>query len=188
MPFIGSCNYNNKQYNNGTATASPGVYCGGIELKPQAEVTFQPGVYIVKNGPFNVQAQSVAKGSGVVFVFAGINAYLDIRGGGSVDLKAPTTGTYAGFIFVDHRTDQPYGLTDITGGGSVKIEGIVYQPTRGVYIHGNGSINQTSNYFAMVADNYYLNGTGDLYLKTNFAAAGFPDQLPKVKRLTRLTN
>ena len=40
----------------------------------------------------------------------------------------------------------------------------------------------------MIADSFYLNGTGDLYMKTDFAAAGFPDILPKVKRLTRITH
>ena len=45
-----SCDYNNTQLSNGTYTLNPGVYCGGIELKPQAIVTFRPGVYVIRNG------------------------------------------------------------------------------------------------------------------------------------------
>ena len=101
--------------------------------------------------------------------------------------KAPTSGTYAGFLFVDSRVNKPTIATNVTGGGCLKLEGIVYQPSRALNIGGNGQINQNSKYFAMVADRYSLGGTGDLYMKTDYAAAGFPDILPKVKRLTRMT-
>lgn len=186
MPAVGSCDFNNKQYNNGTSTAYPGVYCGGLELKPQAVVTFSPGVYIIRNGELRVQAQSQAIGTGVTFIFSGQGAGFEVKGGGQMDLKAPTSGTYAGFLFVDDRNNRPEASVTLTGGGSIKMQGILYMPTRAVNIGGNGQMNQSSNFFAMVADRYSLGGTGDLYMKTDYAAAGFPDLLPKVKRLTRM--
>ena len=192
MPAIGGCEYNSKQYNNGTWTVSPNasgvtVFCNGLDLKPQADVTFPAGIYVIKNGKFSIQAQSTARGTGVMFVFSGVEAYLEVKGGGNADLKAPVTGTYAGFLMIDNRNDTPEIATNVTGGGSITLEGIVYQPSRALTIGGNGQINQNSKYFAMVAKNYSLGGTGDLYMKTDYAAAGFPDLLPKVTRLTRMT-
>ena len=187
MPIVGACDYTNKQFNNGTATASPGVYCGGLELKPQATVTFSPGVYIIRNGKLNVQAQSQAIGTGVTIIFSGQGAGFEVKGGGGMDLKAPTSGTYAGFLFVDDRNNKPVENVTITGGGTIKMQGILYMPSRAVNIGGNGQMNQTSSFFAMVADHYSLGGTGDLYMKTNYATAGFPDLLPKVTRLTRMS-
>lgn len=203
MPAIGGCDYNNKQYgqtgNQPAITVVPNasgitVFCGGLEVKPQADVTFPAGIYVIKDKEFLIRAQSIVRGTGVVFVFSGAEARLHVNGGGGAILKAPTVGAtgvlapYPGFLFIDNRNNKPTAVTDITGGGDLKLEGIVYQPSRALNVGGNGYINQTSKYFAMVADSYYLNGTGDLYLKTDFATASFPDILPKVKRLTRITH
>lgn len=199
MPSIGGCDYSSKQYSNGTYTVTPNpsgvtVFCGGLDLNPQADVTFPAGIYVIKENEFLIRGQATARGTNVVFVFWGENSRLTVNGGGSAILKAPTVGAtgilapYPGFLFVDYRGNTPKNATVITGGGDIKLEGIVYQPNRALTIGGNGQINQQSTFFAMVADTYYLNGTGDLYLKTDFATANFPDILPKVKRLTRITH
>src|SRR5262249_21154779 len=75
-PTAGSCAQSNLVLKNGSYTLNPGTYCGGITLKPQASVTFNPGVYIIKDGVFEVQGQASASGSGVVFVFAGSGSQL----------------------------------------------------------------------------------------------------------------
>ncbi len=41
-------------------TLSPGVYCGNLVLKPQADVTFLPGIYVIKNGYFEIQGGASA--------------------------------------------------------------------------------------------------------------------------------
>jgi Flp pilus assembly protein TadG len=73
-PLPGGCAANNLLVKNGTYTLNPGTYCGGLILKPQADVTFNPGLYIIKDGVFEVQGQANAAGRGVVFVFTGSSA------------------------------------------------------------------------------------------------------------------
>jgi Flp pilus assembly protein TadG len=188
IPTVGSnCDHDGKKYNNGTHTMSPGVYCNGIEIKPQAVVTMEPGVYFLNGGVLDVKAQSTLQGSGVTIIFTGLYDRMEINGGGNIDLKAPTTGALAGFLFVDARNEWHIYSHKILGGGSIKMQGILYAPTRQIEVGGNGDINQESLYFAMVAKNFHLYGTGDIFLKIEHAAAGFPDILPKVKRLTRMT-
>ena len=211
MPSFGGCDYspsgngdddhNSYQYKNVTTTVVPNasgvtVFCGGLEVK-NADVTFPSGIYVIKDGSFKIDASgATVRGEGVVFLFSGANARLYLRGGGSAILKAPTVAQaaakavlapYAGFLFIDNRNNKPTIATDISGGGTVNMQGILYSPSRAVMIGGNGAINQGSTYWSMIADNFYLNGTGDLYMKTDFATAAFPDILPKVKRLTRIT-
>ena len=187
IPVGGACTASNRQYSNGTYTASPGVYCGGIDIKPQAHVTFQPGIYFIRNGKFEVQAQATAAGTGVVFVFEGQNAELIVRGGGHVDLKAPgasatNVGGLNGMLLVQSRdTTEPGRTTVIQGGGSVKMEGVLYMPTWRVDIGGNGDVNQSSKYFTMVADSFYMEGNGKLYVKSDAGGAGLPDLMPKIK-------
>jgi hypothetical protein len=172
----------NVQINNRTITLKPGVYCGNLVLKPQADVTFEPGIYVVKNGYFEIQAQASARGDGVVFFFTGSDTRLIVRGGGNVDFKAPTTGDLAGFVLADTRLGSETNIneTEIQGGGRVKIEGILYAPQWRVNISGNGDVNQDSKFIAMIADHFYMEGNGKLYIRSDAAGAGLPGLMPRI--------
>lgn len=183
-PGVNNCTFTNKQYNNGTHTMTPGTYCGNTVIKPQAIVTMQPGLYVFKDGDLTVQAQSELKGNGVTLFFYGQNTSMSIKGGGSVDLKAPATGDLAGFVIADRKLDwydASIRETEITGGGSIKIEGILYAPQWRINVSGNGTLNQDSKFFAMIADHFYMEGSGQIHVKSDAAGAGLPDIMPKIK-------
>ncbi|MCB1510586.1 MAG: pilus assembly protein [Hyphomicrobiaceae bacterium] len=175
------CTYNNKQVKSGYEILQPGVYCGGLSLKPQAVANLQPGVYVIKGGELEVQAQSMLMGNGVVFYFTGQNTGIRIRGGGSVVVKAPATGDYAGFIMVQDATSNPGQESEVQGGGRLKIEGIVYTPTWRLSIGGNGELNQEASYFALIADSFKMEGNGRLHIKSDADAAGLPNRMPRIK-------
>ena len=61
------------------------------------------------------------------------------------------------------------------------MEGILYAPRWSVNISGNGEINQDTRYFAMIADHFYMEGNGRLFIKSDALAAGMPDLMPKIK-------
>jgi Flp pilus assembly protein TadG len=185
-PASGGCVAKNLELKNGDYTLNPGTYCGGLMLKPQASVTFSPGLYIIKDGVFEVQGQASATGNGVVFVFAGSGSQLIVRGGGNIDFTAPpagasSVGDLAGFLFFQDQFATDWGVTTIIqGGGSVKMQGILYMPTWRVDIGGNGDINQTTKHWAMIADSFYMEGNGKLYIRVDPAGSGQPDILPKI--------
>lgn len=181
------CKENNLRLKKGKHVLEPGVYCGGITLQAHAEVEFRPGVYVIKDGVLRIQAQASAAGTGVAFYFTGDDAQLEVLGGADVDFKAPMKGAeLAGFVFVQDRLSNPGTSTTIQGGGTVNLEGIVYMPTWRVEIAGNGDLNQTSGYFAMVADSFYLRGNGNLNLRADAESPGLPQQLPRVPGGARL--
>jgi Flp pilus assembly protein TadG len=175
-----TCTQTNLRVNKETVSLSPGVYCGGIELRPGADVTFKPGLYVIKGGKFDVHAQSVASGQGVTFYFTGSGTQLLVQGGANLTLKAPATGDTAGFVFVQDKWSNPGAEAEIQGGGSVNIEGVVYTPTWRLAIGGNGDINENSKFFTMVADSFYMEGNGKLYVKSDATAAGLPNLMPKI--------
>jgi Flp pilus assembly protein TadG len=183
-PPDGDCTSRNTnvQLKSGTFTLKPGVYCGDLVLKPQANVTFEPGIYVIKDGYFEIQGQASAAGDGVVFFFKGSNTRLIVRGGGNIDFKAPAMGDLAGFVLVDRLwgSNATINETVIQGGGRVKIEGILYAPQWRVNISGNGDVNQEANYLAMIADHFYMEGNGKLYIRSDAASAGLPDLMPKI--------
>jgi Flp pilus assembly protein TadG len=178
-----SCTKTNTQLKSGTHTIEPGTYCGGLSLKPQADVTFKPGLYVIKDGTFEVQAGATATGEGVTFYFIGSGTKFEVRGGAGVNFKAPAENATAGvpgFLFVQHKSASPGAEMIIQGGGSIKMEGVLYAPTWRVNISGNGEVNQDSKFWAMVADSFYMEGNGKLYINSDAPAVGLPDIMPKI--------
>ncbi len=179
----GACNVTNLELKKGTHTLSPGVYCGGIRIRVQAEVTMQPGTYLIKDGELSIDAQASLTGNGVTIVFRGSDTRLNVKSGSNFVVKAPATGTYAGFVLVDRRLSASSSVreTVIQGGGRIKMEGILYAPQWRMNISGNGEINQESQYFAMIADHFYMEGNGKLHVKSDAVAVNLPDLMPKIK-------
>jgi hypothetical protein len=173
------CKASSLDLKKGTFDLEPGRYCGGINLQAQAIVTFAPGVYIVDNGVFNVQSGASITGSNVLFYFSGAAAKMTVIGGGSVNLKGRTTGnSYPGFLFIAHPDAARGQTSNIQGGGTFKMEGMLYMPTQNILVTGNGTANTTSNFFAMVAKSFEFKGNGIFNYKPHTAASGMPDIMP----------
>lgn len=185
--FFAACKETNLSLKNGTYTLEPGVYCGNTVLKPQAIVTMKPGTYIFRDGYLEVQGQASLTAQGVTLFFAGSGTKMMVRGGGSIDLKAPTEGDLAGFAIVDRLYSwNSITESEIQGGGRVKIEGVLYVPQWKLNVGGNGEMNQESKYTAVVADTFYMEGNGKLYVQSDAAGAGLPDLMPRIKTGPRL--
>ena len=179
----GNCSASDLELKNGTHTLSPGIYCGGIRVRVGANVTMSPGTYLIKNGELSIDSQASLTGRGVSIIFRGSDTRLAIKSGANFVVTAPTSGTYAGFALVDRRLSSMSTIreTVVQGGGRIKIEGILYAPQWRVNISGNGEINQDSQFFAMVADHFYMEGNGKLHVKSNNVAVNMPDLMPKIK-------
>lgn len=180
-PPGGPCLATNLVLKSGTYSLQPGTYCGGLSLKPHATVTFQPGLYVIKDGPLVFQGQSTASGTGVSFYFTGSNTSLQLLGGGNASLRAPASGDLASFLFIQDPASNPSTSTVIQGGGSVTLEGVLYAPTWVVNIGGNGQVNQNAPYWAMVADSFRMEGNGTLNIRSNASAIGLPSIMPLVR-------
>ena len=187
-PLAGACVASNLNLGPGSYTLNPGTYCGGIQAQASANIIFNPGVYVIKDGPLRLQGQSVSSGTGVVIYFTGTGTGLDVQGGAAVDFKAPTTGDLAGFVFVQDRYAQPGATSRIAGGARIKLEGILYMPTWIVDVVGNGAMFDEAITWSMIADRFIIRGTGDIVIKADPLTAGMPDNLPQARTwIARLT-
>lgn len=129
------CNYNSSP--NGSSL-SPGVYCGGLTIGSHSNVTMQPGVYVVKGGNFQVNSGAVLNGSGVTIILTGSGttySTVSINGGSTVNLSAPTSGTYAGVAFYQDR-NAPNLSSNFNGGSGMNITGAIYMPKGSVSFNG----------------------------------------------------
>ncbi len=186
---ITTCTTSNLQVKKNDATISPGVYCGGITVK-QATLTLNPGVYVVRDGPLSVWSQSTLQGTGVTIILAGNSStYFDNQGGANIKISAPTDPTqpFSGIVMAQLDSSIPASPNTVTGGGDMKIVGVMYFPKQPVSIEGNGTIGDTTHQFAIMADTIAVQGTGQLtiHISSDYASMGLPP-LPESNQTVRL--
>jgi Flp pilus assembly protein TadG len=186
MPTVGACDFNNMLVKNTTATLTPGVYCGGIDVSTHGVANLDPGLYIIKDGDLLVDSQSTLNAPvGVVFYLTGNVSIIDITSGAIVTINAPKTGegvgqaaNYEGFAFMVDRATGIGNEHYISSGGAVNINGAFYAPNANLTIWANGNMNGASSYFPIVTSKFQMNGTATLYVKLDYAAAGYPEPTP----------
>ncbi len=196
MPTVGACTYTNKLVKNATAALTPGVYCGGLELKTHGVANLAPGLYVIKDGDLKIDAQSTLNApSGVTIYLTGNVSNLDITSGASLTINAPTAATaiastsaYKSFAIMQDRTTGIGNINYISSGGAVNIVGAIYTPKQNLTVWANGAMNSTSPYFPMVVDSLNMSGNATLYVKLDYALASFPEPVElKTKSKVHLT-
>ena len=176
-PTVGACTYNNYQLSgNQTVTLQPGVYCGGMNFSGHVNVTFAPGLYIIKDGVIS-ESGGTFTGNGVSFFLTGYNASIQLSGQADWHLVAPTGGSLPGFaIFLD--PDGPSGLagstSSLSGQSELYFEGIVYLPKQEVTVSGNGSVVAPSPYTSYIGDTLRFVGNGDLVINNDTSLTQLP--------------
>jgi Flp pilus assembly protein TadG len=118
------------------ASLSPGHYCGGMNLKDAVDLA--PGVYVVSGGDFKVNANATIHGDGV-FVYLAGDSRVSMNGNATVNLSAPTSGTYAGMLFMGDRLNFANSLNTLNGTASSSLTGYLYFATQPVQYLGNFS-------------------------------------------------
>jgi hypothetical protein len=166
------CNYTNFS-GSGTITLNPGVYCNGINLSGGPTVTLNPGVYYVNGGTLNMSGGGTMTGNGVTFVLTG-GAILNLSGGGTYHLSAPTTGQTASFVIFQMPNSAPGGQAHLSGGGAMYYEGIIYFPTQELLLSGSSNAVTTSPWSAYVADTITYTGGGQLRVNWDTANSTVP--------------
>ncbi len=173
-PSIGACTANNLVIANGVVALSPGVYCGGLKINGNATVTFNPGTYIIKNGPFQIAGPASATGTNVAFYLTGAAATLNFTHISTVNLSGEESGPMAGLLFFADRA-QPDGTTHLISSINVKsMTGTIYMPSSDLRISSPGSIATTSAYTAIVTKRLRLDLASNLVMNTNYGATAVP--------------
>jgi Putative Flp pilus-assembly TadE/G-like len=165
-----ACNFNGANY-NGNATLTPGTYCGNINFNG-GTITFHAGNYVFYNATFNFNGSGTlalgagvyafqgthwnlnsgwsATGSGVTFYYADSSSYIQFNSNVTVNLAAPTSGTYANVLMF-----EPDGLStssfaiDGTSTGHL-LQGLIYLPSRNITF--NSSSNVTTDGLTLVVN------------------------------------
>ena len=167
-PGFSGCDHDDVELSSGSHTLSPGVYCGGIDLSGTAQVTMEPGTYIITGddddddaSTLSVTGQASLAGNGVTAYFDG-DSSLSVNGQGNLDLSAPTSGDYAGMLFHGDPNSDPDTQHMITGNGTAIFDGIMYFPNAVAKINGNGNTTSNTDISAVMARQLRFGGNGTL--------------------------
>ena len=163
-PTFSGCDYMYTQP-HGTVTLSPGVYCGGLKVSAGSTITFNPGTYILNGGGMAVSSSNATlSGSGVTF-YNTSNGYtfgtITITGGATINLTAPSSGTYKGILFFQDRNITSSANNAIGGGANETFTGSIYMPTGNLTFVGGSTTQALTT--ALIADS--INISGDAYLQ-----------------------
>jgi Flp pilus assembly protein TadG len=134
---------------NKNFTLSPGCY-NGLTVNGAANVTLSAGTYII-NGNLTFNGTGSVSGAGVTFYMA--SGGVSINGNTTLNLIAPTSGTFNGVLFDQSPSDTSSAA--INGDSNSVLEGVMYFPTADVTMNGNSN---TTIYTDFVVKTLTLNG------------------------------
>jgi Flp pilus assembly protein TadG len=152
--------------------------CGDLELTGNTTITASGGVLVIENGQLDTNGYtlSTASGSSVTIIFSGTSgSYTHApTGGGTLDIQAPTSGTWSGVaLYQDPSLTTGVDISAAGNSPTWDITGLVYLPHSSVTF--SGAVNKSSNgasCFGLVVDNITINGTGSILDHGGCAAAG----------------
>jgi hypothetical protein len=139
--------------NGNKTTLNPGHYCGGLNLNGTS-TTLKPGTYIIDGGTLKTNGGTTVTGTGVTFYLTN-GATADLNGNATVNLSAPTSGTYSGVLLYGDRS-QAFAVNKINGNASSLMTGAMYFPTQEVEMLGDFS--GSGGCMQIVADQVYMSG------------------------------
>jgi Flp pilus assembly protein TadG len=176
-PAVGPCDYTNFNVSgNKTMTLQPGVYCGGMSFNGAVNITFAPGLFVIKDGVITETGGSFT-GQGVSFFLTGSGASVQLSGQANWHIVAPTNGPLPGFaIFLD--PSGPSGLaatsSSLSGQSELYFEGVIYLPQQQVTVSGTAGAVAPSPYTSFIADTLHFVGNGELVINNDTTKTSVP--------------
>lgn len=153
-PPSAACTENGGVLNSGAARFQPGVYCGGLNFNGAVDVVFEPGLYVIRGGDWNVNGGTWT-GNGVTFYLED-SSRIQFNSGVKAELAAPKTGDYKNILFFEKPglSRSPFLFNDTPGN---TLDGVMYLPSRDM-IYNSGS-DAHGDRLAMVFNTLTLNQT-----------------------------
>ena len=107
------------------------------------------GTYVIDSSNFKIGSTATVIGTDVTIILTSKNATsnpssigtVDINGTPTIQLTAPSTGTYAGVLIYQDRRASNLSTNKINGNASSILQGAIYMPSQGIDFQGDSGIN-----------------------------------------------
>lgn len=142
LPQPGSCINTSAIENTGTTLPlSPGTYCANINLSG-GDTILSPGNYFLKGVTLNLNTTGSISGQGVMLFLDG-NSKIVFNSRGTINISAPTSGTYKGIALFQSRSAS--GVTNkLAGSANFIVDGTLYTPTSSLSLFGSSTVSNVA--------------------------------------------
>ena len=148
-PTVGACDHNDSVLDTQSGTLQPGVYCGGLTVKGDSDLTLAAGTYVIKNGPLAILDTSKVSGDGVTFFLTGDGALIRFDGNSSLTLTAPTSGDMAGILVFQDRNYGGHHVWDSKA--PTELYGTIYLPEGQLLSQSSNAITPVNSCNVLIA-------------------------------------
>jgi len=177
------CDYNGFALDDAIQTIQPGVYCGGLEINGNSQVTFAPGIYVIRDGKLYIDGNSVVSGSEVGFYLTGTDATIEFNSNTEVSFSAPASGDMAGMLIFQ---DRDFGGTHVWDSNTIgQVDGAIYLPKGRFETNSNTYLGQNSSCLMLVADSFYFDSNSGVVMDADYENCPFNHSSSTLVRLVR---
>ena len=155
-------------------TLDPGVYCGGIAIGANANVTMNPGTYVIKDGPLIVDVGAELNGVNSSFYLTGDDATFHFSAESKISLTAEKSGPLAGILFFEDRSAPQNRVHRILSNDARTLLGTFYLPRGILSVASVQPVADQSAYTVIVAKKLQMTGSPTLVLNSNYGATDIP--------------
>jgi len=173
-PVVGACSPVPNIVSGTVTTIMPGVYCGGLLIDGAADVTMEPGVYVMKDGDLTITSTARVTGVRVGIFFEGVDSVLTVDQDVTLSLSAPETGEMAGILVFQDREADPGRQFTISSNNAETLVGTIYLPNGRLFIDATAPVAGASAYTAIIAERLELSSSVSLVLNSDYGATNVP--------------
>ncbi|PPD44191.1 MAG: hypothetical protein CTY15_08115 [Methylocystis sp.] len=173
-PAVGPCIRVNEVVSGGTATLSPGNYCGGLKVTNGARVTLSPGEYVISGGPLTVDGGSSFTTNGAGIYLTGVAAAFTFGQDTTINLTAPTSGPMAGLLIYEDRNAPAGQVHRIRSDNAPTMLGTIYLPKNQLYVETNKEVSKASAFTIIVANSIFVTKATNLVLNSDYRSSSVP--------------
>jgi hypothetical protein len=172
VPSVGGCDYLDRKIDDEEVSISPGVYCGGLEIKHSAEVTAEPGIYVFSAGKLDVKDQSTLIGENVSLYFSDEAATFIFDKDTTIDLTAPKDGIMAGILVYEGGAGPGHEFL-IKSENARRLLGTIYIPSGKLKVDSKSDVAAESAYTVIVAKEIEVKGA-NLVVNSDYGGTDVP--------------
>lgn len=172
VPAASTCIDATSKLTKSAFTLDPGTYCGGLNIKAGATVKLNPGIYVMKGGPFQVNSGAVVSGEEVLIALVGPDSVIVLKSDSTLKVTSPVSGTYKNIQFMSDRDLSESKFeeewTTILSGAQLEYDGVMYLPEQQFWVSGTAHdavVKATSPTMTIVTAKVWVQGNAVMDLK-----------------------
>ncbi len=167
------CDHTDYKVSSGeTKTMWPGVYCKKTLVENGGTAIMQAGIYVFREGAFEINSGASVSGSGVMLFFKDKDAFLNVNSDSNFQVSAPMSGTYAGILMFQSRDLETLNAPPhiINSDSSTILEGVIYMPNGVLEVNSHSDANRSAAWTAIIARRMVVNSDGTFHVNSDYSS------------------